>query len=54
MITSINIRTDGRKYAGSESGRGKYVAELVSSWCDQLKFLSKIAKTEHKQFMQHL
>ena len=54
MITSINIRTDGRKYAGSESGRGKYVEELVSSWCDQLKFLSKIAKTEHKQFMQHL
>ena len=44
--TSINIRTDGRKYPESESGCGKYAEELVSSWCDQLKFLSKIAKTE--------
>lgn len=33
--TSINIRTDGRKYPGgyigSESGFGKYAEELVSS-----------------------
>ena len=48
--TNINITTDARKdlvgYIGSESGCGKYAEELVSSWCDQLKVLSKIAKTE--------
>ena len=48
--TSINITADGRKYIGSyigsESGCGKYAEELVSSWCNQLKVLSKIAKTE--------
>ena len=27
-------------------GESILVEELVSSWCDQLKFLSKIAKTE--------
>ena len=30
----------------SESGCGKYAEELVSSWCDQLKVLLKITKTE--------
>ena len=48
--TNINITTEGRKYLGgfigSESGSGKYAEELVSSWCGQLKVLSKIAKTE--------
>ena len=48
--TNINITIDGRKYLGgyigSESGRGKYAEDLVSSWCNQLKVLSKIAKTE--------
>ena len=48
--TNINIATDARKdlvgYIGSESGCGKYAEELVSSWCKQLKVLSKIAKTE--------
>ena len=49
---SINITTDGRKYLGgyigSESGCGKYAEELVSSWCDQLKVLPKIAETERQ------
>ena len=47
---SINITTGGRKYIGgyigSESECGKYAEELISSWCDQLKVLSKIAKTQ--------
>ena len=48
--TRINVRTDGRKYPGIESGCGKYAEELVSSWCaDQLKFPSKIAKTEPQE-----
>ena len=49
---SINITTDRRKYLGgyigSESGCNKYAEELVSSWCDQLKVTSKIAKTERQ------
>ena len=48
--TSIDITTEGRKYlggyTGSESGCRKYAEELVSSWCDQLTVLSKIAKME--------
>ena len=48
--TNINITTEGRKYIGgfigSESGSGEYAEELVSSWCEQLKVLSKIAKTK--------
>lgn len=56
---SINVTTDGRKYLsgyiGSERGCGKYAEELVSSWCDQLKVLSKIAKIEPQaELMQHL
>ena len=48
--TSIKITTEGKSYLGgyigSESGTAKYAEELVSSWCDQLIVLSKIAKSE--------
>ena len=48
--TNINMTTQGRKYLGgfigSKSGSGKYAEELVSLWCEQLKVLVKIEKTE--------
>ena len=48
--TRIKITIEGRKYLGgfigSKSGCGEYEEELVNSWCEQLRVLSKIAKTE--------
>ena len=48
--TNIKVTTEGRSYlggyTGSESGQSKYANELVSSWCDQLTALSKIARSE--------
>eukprot|EP00794_Sanderia_malayensis_P005044 gene5044-biopygen4106 len=48
--TDIQITTEGRKYLGgfigSKEGKDSYVSSLVSSWCDQLKVLSRIAKSE--------
>ena len=48
--TNIKVTTEGRSYLGgyigSESGQSKYADELVSSWCDQLTVLSKIARSE--------
>eukprot|EP00794_Sanderia_malayensis_P017855 gene17855-biopygen15282 len=48
--TNIQITTEERKYLGgfigSKKGKDSYVSSLVSSWCDQLKVLSRIAKSE--------
>eukprot|EP00794_Sanderia_malayensis_P014696 gene14696-biopygen11793 len=48
--TNIQITTEERKYLGgfigSKEGKDSYVSSLVSSWCDQLKVLSRIAKSE--------
>ena len=48
--TNIKVTTEGQSYLegyiGSESGQSKYADELVSSWCDQLTVLSKIARSE--------
>jgi hypothetical protein len=48
--TNIKVTTEGRsylgEYIGSESGQSKYADELVSSCCDQLTVLSKIARSE--------
>ena len=48
--TRIKITIEGRKYLGgfigSKSGCGEYEEELVNSWCEQLRVLSKIANTE--------
>ena len=48
--TGVNITTEGRKYlggfVGTVEGASEYVRGLVRSWVDQLKELSKIAKSE--------
>ena len=48
--TNIKVTTEGRSYLGgyigNESGQSKYAEESVSSWCDQLTVLSKIARSE--------
>ena len=50
LLYEYKITIEGRKYLGgfigSKSGCGEYEEELVNSWCEQLRVLSKIAKTE--------
>ena len=48
--TGVKITTTGRKYlggfVGKRDGTEKYVSDLVEEWVEQLKLLSKIAKSE--------
>ena len=48
--TGVKITAEGRKYLGghigSRDGSEKYVGELVEKWVEELKTLSKIAKSE--------
>ena len=48
--TGVKITVDGRKYlggfVGKRDGTENYVLDLVKDWVEQLKLLSKIAKSE--------
>ena len=48
--TNLNITCEGRKYlggfVGSAEGKTEFMKETVREWCDEVRLLAQIAKSE--------